>query len=567
MSLFRNTFPPNISAAVLICVIAVCMFIFLNQKSFLPTGISENVNSIENGNIPPSLALTTIALGPLKGLIANVLWWRIIEQQDEGNYFEIIQLADWITTLQPDNPKVWVFQAWNMAYNVAYQFPDGNSKWKWIYQSMKLLAEDGLKNNRNNETICKEIARIYYDRIGSQVDPGFETFRKKLALIVIKYLPDGSGAELEKLLSAPKNEKELRKDPETNILLETAGNFGVNLLAPRDFYNYKNWKPEQKKTIEAIPGSATSMAKIDFYLRAKGLRDELAVDPERMFFIDREFGPFDWRLFQAYVVYWAARGSFDDFLKQGTSASPMIRQAMTSSFLEGKLIFDPAAGVLVTTSNFKIVGKLHDYYEYMMEYHYSKQIDYLHKAFLEQAAAVLYTFNQMDAAMEIYEHYQKGYGGESVDFETFIAENLFKTLHNKTFRNQKVLVESSLFQAYNWLATGDVQRAMGYANFAKLIWARHQKQNQNNPATQLPPFNDLKQAAYKKFMESNVAQEFKNRLVNISETKEFQTQTEKVDTGELSRKMNVYEKRATPLEPLKENENLLRESISGEEGE
>src|SRR5262245_66260152 len=66
-------------------------------------------------NAPPMLAFTTVALGGFRGLIANALWIRANDLQEEDKYFEMVQLADWITTLQPHFTTVWVHQAWHMA--------------------------------------------------------------------------------------------------------------------------------------------------------------------------------------------------------------------------------------------------------------------------------------------------------------------------------------------------------------------------------------------------------------------------------------------------------------------
>src|SRR3974390_2366978 len=52
-------------------------------------------------NAPPVLVFTTVALGGFRGLIANALWIRATELQDEDKYFEMSQLAEWITALEP----------------------------------------------------------------------------------------------------------------------------------------------------------------------------------------------------------------------------------------------------------------------------------------------------------------------------------------------------------------------------------------------------------------------------------------------------------------------------------
>src|SRR5882724_4372972 len=73
---------------------------------------------------PPMLALTTVALGGFRGLISNALWIRMSDLQDDGKYFEMVQLADWITKLEPSFSQVWANQAWNMAYNISVKFKD-----------------------------------------------------------------------------------------------------------------------------------------------------------------------------------------------------------------------------------------------------------------------------------------------------------------------------------------------------------------------------------------------------------------------------------------------------------
>ena len=70
-------------------------------------------------NAPPVLAFTTVALGGFRGLISNALWKRATDLQDEDKFFEMAQLADWITKLEPHFVQVWLVQAWNMAYNIS----------------------------------------------------------------------------------------------------------------------------------------------------------------------------------------------------------------------------------------------------------------------------------------------------------------------------------------------------------------------------------------------------------------------------------------------------------------
>src|SRR5512143_441544 len=92
-------------------------------------------------NAPPVLAFTTEALGGFRGLIANALWIRATELQEAGKYFEMVQLADWITKLMPHFAAVWVNQAWNLVYNISIKFNDPRERWRWVEQGIELLRD------------------------------------------------------------------------------------------------------------------------------------------------------------------------------------------------------------------------------------------------------------------------------------------------------------------------------------------------------------------------------------------------------------------------------------------
>ena len=109
-------------------------------------------------NAPPVLAFTTVALGGFRGLIANALWIRMDELQQDGKYFEMVQLADWISKLQPNIPQVWVHLAWNMSYNVSVQIADLPARWPWVRRGIELLRDEGLRYNPHDPLIYRELA-------------------------------------------------------------------------------------------------------------------------------------------------------------------------------------------------------------------------------------------------------------------------------------------------------------------------------------------------------------------------------------------------------------------------
>src|SRR5213078_3791789 len=121
-------------------------------------------------NAPPVLAFTTVALGGFRGLIVNALWIRASEMQDEDKFFEMAQLADWITKLEPHFVQVWLNQAWNMAYNISVKFKDFPDRWRWVQRGIALLRDDGLRFNPNEVLIYRELAWFFQHKMGQNLD-------------------------------------------------------------------------------------------------------------------------------------------------------------------------------------------------------------------------------------------------------------------------------------------------------------------------------------------------------------------------------------------------------------
>ena len=142
-------------------------------------------------NAPPILAFTTVALGGFRGLIANTLWIRTTELQEDGKYFEAVQLADWITKLQPHFTTVWVHQAWNMAYNISVKFPDPEDRWLWVQRGIELLRDEGMRYNPHEVMMYRELGWIFQHKMGAYLDDAHLTYKARWAQRMEEVLPGG----------------------------------------------------------------------------------------------------------------------------------------------------------------------------------------------------------------------------------------------------------------------------------------------------------------------------------------------------------------------------------------
>src|SRR2546426_17462 len=132
-------------------------------------------------NAPPVLAFTTVALGGFRGLISNALWMRANDLQDEDKFFEMAQLADWITKLEPHFVQVWLVQAWNMAYNISVKFKDFSDRWRWVERGIQLLRDDGLRYNPNEILIYRELGWFFQHKMWANLDDANMYYKQQWA--------------------------------------------------------------------------------------------------------------------------------------------------------------------------------------------------------------------------------------------------------------------------------------------------------------------------------------------------------------------------------------------------
>ena len=132
-------------------------------------------------NMPPAVAFTTVALGGFRGVLADVLWMRAGTLQDEGRYFELVQLSDWIAKLQPRVPAIWAYHAWNMAYNLSALMPTPAERWRWVRNGIALLRDEALPANPGSPRLHQELAWLFLHKLGSGQDSAAAYYRAQWA--------------------------------------------------------------------------------------------------------------------------------------------------------------------------------------------------------------------------------------------------------------------------------------------------------------------------------------------------------------------------------------------------
>jgi hypothetical protein len=132
-------------------------------------------------DVPPALNFVLAGLGGFRGIVAELLWFRANRLQEEGRFVELVQLADWITRLDPHASEAWAYNAWNLAYNVSVMFARPEDRLRWVENGVALLKDQGLRFNPREPRLYRELAWLYQNKMGDSLDQAHETYKFALA--------------------------------------------------------------------------------------------------------------------------------------------------------------------------------------------------------------------------------------------------------------------------------------------------------------------------------------------------------------------------------------------------
>ncbi len=304
-------------------------------------GLSYTDTAEEND--PPMVALG-IAMGAMRGVFVNYLWIRATQKKEEGQYYEAVELADWITRLQPRLPQVWTFHAWNMAYNISVTTQTPQERWNWVNSGVRLLRNRGLRANPNDMHMHKELAWIFLHKIAGFTDDANQYYKKQFAYEWHNVLgrkpfidPERRDRDsvieqyaqwIQPIVDVPATMQGLERQNEQAARIGRAYEARLGEpLAHRFLERYTlDQELDRAGRTESIRDTAGPRTRIFMELRAefpneqawtdlvnhvrkRVLEDEYFMEPVRMVQITRKFGPVDWRLPAAHALYWGSRGT------------------------------------------------------------------------------------------------------------------------------------------------------------------------------------------------------------------------------------------------------------------
>lgn len=409
-------------------------------------------------NAPPVLAFTTVALGGFRGLISNALWIRANDLQDDDKYFEMAQLADWITKLEPHFVQVWIVQAWNMAYNISVKFKDYSDRWRWVERGIDLLRDDGLRYNPNELLIYRELAWFFQHKMGQTLDDGNMFYKQQWA------------NEMARVFD--------KKEPNLDELIH----------------------PQTDNQRE----------------RAKLLREKYKMDPEFMKEVNDRYGPLEWRLPESHAIYWAALG-LKKAQENPSKVKPddlitlrrVIYQSMLLSFQRGRMIANPFIKQFEFGPNLDIIPKVSAAYEQAAQEDVSNRDHILtaHRNFIRDAVYFLYVHNRVTDAAYWFKYLGTKYPNKlliegrtnsypaNITLDEYAVSKVQEDVSDSMSQDRvKAIIEGLLVKAYSSMVLGEDDRAAGFILIAsKLRETYASKTSTRKESIPMAPMEDIKQ--------------------------------------------------------------------------
>jgi hypothetical protein len=123
------------------------------------------LRELEQGDPEVLGSVARLSLVGSRGLAVTVLWYNAIEKQKRNDFHEFEQLVKAVTTLQPHFITPWIFQSWNIAYNVSVEMQSMGDMYFYIARGIELLSE-GERRNKRSPDMRYQIGFYYQNKFG-----------------------------------------------------------------------------------------------------------------------------------------------------------------------------------------------------------------------------------------------------------------------------------------------------------------------------------------------------------------------------------------------------------------
>jgi len=117
------------------------------------------------GEIDPASETIKLATLGLQCVAFNILWQKADHYQKVEDWASRSATLEQMTKLEPHYVSVWVYQGWNLTYNISVQFDDYHDRYYWVIKGIDYLKE-GTRYNKDEPLLLYEIGWTTAQKLG-----------------------------------------------------------------------------------------------------------------------------------------------------------------------------------------------------------------------------------------------------------------------------------------------------------------------------------------------------------------------------------------------------------------
>lgn len=436
---------------------------------------------------------TKMLLGGFRGLVADVVFLKCVNLQDEKRYDDIPALAEWVVGLQPEYTESGRFWASNLAWNISIEHGDYALRWKWVQHGIRLLKDVAIPGSDDPEYYL-EMAMIYRMRIGEIIEPADAYFKTMLATDMQKVMGDWS---MEALAQTPDSVYGLNEFLGDNRFEEILSNSDIS--EKMLFHTFK-----QTGKLSGLDVSEFEAEKIELFFRRRFLVESFGIDPSVASEVEGKYGKLDWRIADSLAVYWAYSGK-NRAVKLGRPLyrfDRMISRALLRIFRNGNLLYVDDKSVIHTSPNFEVATALDKIYpDLIKNYKLSEKMSReSYERFLLQATSLFFVYGQEAEANRFFRKYQQNYqdASKGKNLHAVALEGLSGMGKSHDYRAVQSLISGVYLRMFEFMGQGDMNKAFALDKTAQKIWKNYKV----NPDVafyekdKLPPLKEIKLLVY-----------------------------------------------------------------------
>ncbi|QDU22074.1 hypothetical protein [Urbifossiella limnaea] len=137
----------------------------LAERTIKYQATRHELRELEQGDPEILGTVARLLLTGSRGFAMTALWYNAIDQQKRNDFHKFEQSVKAVTTLQPHFITPWIFQSWNIAYNVSVEMQSMGDMYFYIARGIELLSE-GERRNKKSPDMRYQIGFYYQNKFG-----------------------------------------------------------------------------------------------------------------------------------------------------------------------------------------------------------------------------------------------------------------------------------------------------------------------------------------------------------------------------------------------------------------